>query len=191
MTKPVIDIVICSTRPGRLGDKIARWFHSIAQDYGGIDARLIDIADFGLPLFDETRHPRLGNYEHAHTKRWAASVAAADGFVFVAPEYNHGPTPALVNALTFLGPEWGLKPAGFVSYGGRSGGLRGVQLTKPILSALAMHPTKAGVMIPSVNEYIQGETFVATDLLVTEARGLLKELAKLSAGLAPLRATTG
>ncbi len=190
MIKPVIHIVICSTRPGRVGDKVARWVHGVAQDDAGIDARLIDIADFGLPMFDETRHPRLGNYEHAHTKRWAASVAAADGFVFVAPEYNHGPTPALVNALTFLGPEWALKPAGFVSYGGRSGGLRGVQLTKPILNALTMYPTKNGVMIPSVKDHIDGDSFVATEVLLTEARGLLKELASLSAGLAPLRAKT-
>ena len=186
--RPVIDVVICSTRPGRVGDRVARWFHSVAAGTAGIEARLVDIADFALPLYDETRHPKFGDYEHAHTRRWAASVAAADGFAFVAPEYNHGPTPALVNALTYLGPEWALKPAGFVSYGGRSGGLRAVQLTKPILSALKMYPTKNGVVIPSVKDHLDADRFVATEEFEAEARGLLKELATLAAALAPLRA---
>lgn len=188
---PVINVVICSTRPRRVGDGVARWFHAVAAGVAGIETRLVDIADFGLPLYDETRHPKFGDYEHTHTKRWAASVAAADGFAFVAPEYNHGPTPALVNALTYLGPEWALKPAGFVSYGGRSGGLRGVQLTKPILSALKMYPTKNGVVIPSVRDHLDGDRFVATNEFETEAQGLLKELAALAATLAPLRARAG
>lgn len=187
--KPTIDIVVCSTRPGRVGAKVANWFHGVASSEGSINARLIDIAEFQLPLYDETRHPKHGDYEHAHTKAWARSVKAADGFVFVAPEYNHGPTPALVNALTYLGPEWALKPAGFVSYGGRSGGLRAVQVTKPILSALKMYPTKNGVMIASVNTYMDGDRFVGNDQLVKEARGLIAEVAEMAEGLAPLRQT--
>ncbi|MFD0981080.1 NADPH-dependent FMN reductase [Tropicimonas aquimaris] len=185
--RPTIDVVICSTRPGRIGDRVATWFHKIAAEDGTVEARLVDIRDFGLPLFDEPRHPKLGEYQHEHTKRWARSVAAADGFAFVAPEYNHGPTPALVNALTYLGPEWALKPAGFVSYGGRSGGLRAAQLTKPILSALKMYPTKNGVVVPMVKTFLDGDRFVGTDELEKEARGLLKELAILATGLAPLR----
>jgi NAD(P)H-dependent FMN reductase len=188
---PVIDVVICSTRPGRVGPAVARWFHAIAAATPGIDARLIDIADFALPLYDEARHSKFGDYEHAHTRRWAASVGAADGFAFVTPEYNHGPTPALVNALTYLGPEWELKPAGFVSYGGRSGGLRGVQLTKPILSALKMYPTKAGVLIPSVKDHLGGDSFAGGGEFDTEARGLIRELATLATALAPLRAPKG
>ncbi len=189
--RPVIDVVICSTRPGRLGPKIGDWFHTIAAAQDGITARLIDIADFALPMFDEPRHPRLGDYAHEHTKRWAASVAAADGFAFVAPEYNHGPTPALVNALTFLGPEWALKPAGFVSYGGRSGGLRAAQLTKPILSALKMYPVKNGVVIPMAKDHVVDGSFVGGEELEREANGMLKELATMAAGLAPLRSAKG
>lgn len=189
--RPVIDIVICSTRPGRLGPKIGAWMHAIAAAREDITARLVDIADFGLPLFDEPRHPRLGDYAHDHTRRWAASVGAADGFAFVAPEYNHGPTPALVNALAFLGPEWALKPAGFVSYGGRSGGLRAAQLTKPILSALKMYPVKNGVVIPMAKDHVADGRFVGGPDIDKEAAGLLDELASMAAGLAPLRAGKG
>ena len=182
-----IDVIVCSTRPGRVGDKVASWFHGVAAQNSTFEARLVDIADFNLPLFNETRHPRLGDYEHEYTRRWADSVGAADGFAFVAPEYNHGPTPALVNALAYLGPEWALKPAGFVSYGGRSGGLRAAQLTKPILSALKMYPTKNGVVIPFVKSFLDGDRFVASEELETEAIGLLKELATMASGLALLR----
>ena len=185
--RPRIAIILCSTRPGRVGDKVGDWFHAVASKDDRIEPTLLDIADFALPLYDESRHSRLGDYEHAHTKRWAKAIGASDGFVFVAPEYNHGPSPALVNALTYLGPEWALKPAGFVSYGGRSGGLRAAQLTKPILSALKMYPTKAGVVIPSVKDFIEGDRFVATQEHEQEAQGFLKEIVSLAVGLRDLR----
>lgn len=51
----------------------------------------------------------------------------ADAFVFVTPEYDHGAPASLVNALQYLVREWAYMPAGFVSYGGVSGGTRGVQ----------------------------------------------------------------
>lgn len=185
--KLTLDVVICSTRPGRVGDKIGRWFADHAAAEGSFTTRLVDIADFGLPLLDESRHPRLGQYEHEHTRRWAQSVARADAFAFVAPEYNHGPSASLVNALSFLSAEWAFKPAGFVSYGGRSGGLRAVQLTKGILSALQMYPTKNGVVIPNVAQHIEGDSFVATDAMLKEATGLISELHKVGRAFAGIR----
>lgn len=182
-----IAVIVCSTRPGRVGDKVGARLHALASGEGSIVPALLDLADFALPLYDEPRHSRFGDYEHAHTRRWATAIGASDGFVFVAPEYNHGPSPALINALTYLGPEWALKPAGFVSYGGRSGGLRAVQLTKPILNALKMYPTKAGVVIPSVKDFVAGDHFVATEQHEREALGFLQELVSLSVGMRGLR----
>src|SRR5699024_7105059 len=128
--QPKLHVIISSTRPGRVGPSVARWFHEYACHHGGFEAELVDLADFNLPVYDEPAHPRLGQYEHEHTKRWSASVAAADAYVFVAPEYNYSPTPALVNALDFVYNEWNYKPCGFVSYGGVSGGLRAVQAAR-------------------------------------------------------------
>ena len=185
--QPTVGIVVCSTRPGRVGRKVANWFLGAAEAFDGLDATLLDLADFALPVYDEARHSRFGDYEHDHTKRWAKAVGACDGFAFVAPEYNHGPSPALVNALTYLGPEWAYKPAGFVSYGGRSGGLRAAQLTKPILNALKMYPTKNGVVIQSAGSFVDDDRFVAAGDHVKEANGFLKELAALSTALQPVR----
>jgi len=53
---------------------------------------LVDLADYHLPLLDEPVPPSMGQYTNEHTKRWAAKVAEFDGYVFVTPEYNHGPS---------------------------------------------------------------------------------------------------
>ena len=101
--------IVCSTRPSRLGPKIAEWFDAIAQGHDGFDAELVDLARFELPVFDEPKHPRLRDYAHDHTKAWSASVDAADAFVFVTPEYNYGPPPSFVNAVNYLFHEWNYK----------------------------------------------------------------------------------
>ena len=124
--------IICSTRPGRGGKAVAEWFHGVAQQHGRFDAQLVDLATFNLPVYDEPLHPRLQKYEHAHTRAWAESVDAADAYVFVTPEYNFSTPPSLMNALNFVYKEWNYKPVAFVSYGGVSGGLRSVQMTKQV-----------------------------------------------------------
>ena len=78
MTKLRLHTIICSTRPGRVGPTVARWFHAFALDHGRFEAVLVDLADFNLPVFDEPYHPSLRKYQHVHTKRWSASVSAAD-----------------------------------------------------------------------------------------------------------------
>ena len=64
------------------------------------------------------------HYEHEHTKRWSAIIDDADAFVFVTPEYDYFAPASLVNAIQCLAKEWNYKPAGIVSYGDISGGLR-------------------------------------------------------------------
>src|SRR3546814_16010587 len=67
---------------------------------------IVDIADFALPLLDEPLPASMGQYANEHTKVWAAKIAPFDGFVFVAPEYNHGISGALKNAIDYLSGEW-------------------------------------------------------------------------------------
>ena len=179
--------LIASTRPGRIGEPIARWFHEQAQREGSFDATLVDLKEFGLPVYDEPRHPRLQQYEHAHTKAWSASVAAADAFVFVAPEYNFGPTPALLNALNYVYSEWNYKPAAFVSYGGISGGIRAVQMTKHTLTTLKMVPILETVTIQMVSDLVKDGRFEAQPAHVKAADVLLKELHRWAGALKPLR----
>jgi NAD(P)H-dependent FMN reductase len=185
---PKLHVVIGSTRPGRIGPAIARWFEGFARQHGAFEPVLVDLAEFALPLFDEPRHPRAQQYEHEHTKRWSASVAAADAYAFVTPEYNYGTSPALLNALDYLVVEWGYKPAGVVSYGGVSGGLRGAQHLKQTLATLKMVTPPEGVGIPNVAAQVKDGAFASNELIDASARTMLDELARWAPALRSIRA---
>jgi NAD(P)H-dependent FMN reductase len=185
---PKLDIIIASTRPVRVGEPIAEWFAERARAHGKFEIEVVDLKEVDLPLLDEIKHPRLAEYEHAHTKRWSASVAAADAFVFVTPEYNHGTPPALVNALDYLYREWNYKPAGFVSYGGVSAGTRAAQMTKQILTTLKVVPLVEAVAIPFFTSHMSADgKFNGTDAFDQSAKVMLDELLRWSDALTPLR----
>ncbi len=183
-----LHIIICSTRPGRVGPSIAQWFHQFAVRHGKFDAQLIDLAEFNLPVYDEPEHPVKQNYQHEHTKRWAASVAAADAYAFVTPEYNFGPPPSLLNALNYVYKEWNYKPAALVSYGGVSGGMRAAQSEKNMLTALKMMPMVEAVAIQNVHQHFdQEKKFMPNEHHDKSAGALLDELHKWAVALKTLR----
>lgn len=183
-----LNVVTASTRPGRIGPKIAEWFHGYAVRHGGFEPVLVDLAEFELPLYDEPEHPLTRRYHHAHTKSWSASVASADAFAFVMPEYDHSPPPALVNAFVYLYHEWNYKPAGFVSYGGVSGGLRGVQAARATAATLKMMPIPEGVPIPNVFQYLgEDGVFQAPEPVELSAKSMLDELLRWTMALKAMR----
>ena len=186
---PKLDVIICSTRPGRVGKAVGDWFDGAARQHAGFDVQLVDLAEVNLPIYDEPKHPRLQQYEHEHTRRWSALVDAADAFVFVTPEYNFGPPPSLVNALNYLYVEWGYKPAAFVSYGGISGGMRAVQAEKLTLTTLKMVPILETVLIPMVPQHLDKATgaFQPTDTHASSATAMLDELLRWTNALKPMR----
>jgi NAD(P)H-dependent FMN reductase len=184
-----LHVVIVSTRPGRVGPHVAAWFLDLARRSGKFNIEVVDLADVNLPLFDEPRHPRLRDYEHEHTRAWSDIVDRADAFVFVTPEYNFSAPPSLVNALDYLIHEWAYKPAGFVSYGGVSAGLRGVQMAKQTLTALKMMPLPEAVSIPFYSQHLDKETgvFDPGEVQARAAEVMLAELLRWTEALAPLR----
>lgn len=185
---PKLQVIICSTRPGRVGASVARWFYGLAENQNTFDTQLIDLVDFNLPLLDEPFHPKLQRYQHAHTKAWSESVASADAYIFVTPEYNYSPPPALVNALDYVYREWNYKPCGFVSYGGISGGLRSVQAVKSQIITLKMMPMVEGVMIPFVANFLnEMGDFQSNEQIDKSAVTLLNELLRWTLGLKAMR----
>jgi NAD(P)H-dependent FMN reductase len=184
---PRLLIVIASTRPGRRGAAVADWFAAVARKHGGFDVEIADLAEVDLPLLNEPNDDARDDYVHEHTKRWSATVASADAVVFVMPEYNRTFTAPLKNALDYLYYEWNYKPAGLVSYGGVSGGLRAAYAIKPALTALRMVPIDDGVTISRVRRRIVDGHLQADEMHTESAAEMLDELAKLSAALAPLR----
>lgn len=186
--RPHLLIVIASTRPGRVGFPVGQWIQDQAEKHGGFDVSVADLAAIALPFLDEPNHPRLRQYTHDHTKAWSAVVDAANAFIFVAPEYNHGFNAPLKNALDYLYGEWHYKPVGLVSYGGVSGGLRGAQMLKPVLSGLKMVPLPEAVPIPFVHRLLNEEgRLMATEEMDEAAETMLNEAMRWVLALRPLR----
>jgi NAD(P)H-dependent FMN reductase len=178
VAKPILQVVIGSTRPGRVGPAVADWIADRAQDQTGFDVEVADLAELNLPLFDEPEHPRLGRYAHQHTKDWSAIVDRSDALVFVIPEYNHTFNAATKNALDYLHREWQDKPAGIVSYGGGSGGANAARTLEPVLSALRMRPASAPVSIQAIRERVgQDGRLQPTPAMEDAASAMLAELA--------------
>ncbi|WP_375497828.1 NADPH-dependent FMN reductase [uncultured Jatrophihabitans sp.] len=183
----LLQIVIASTRPGRIGAVIGEWFTGVAKEHGGFDVEVTDLKTLDLPFHDEPGHPMSGKYEHQHTKDWSATVARSDAFVFVLPEYNHGFSAPLKNAIDFLHREWAYKPVGFVSYGGVAGGTRAVQGLKEVVTTLRMTPVTEGVVLPMVRGLLDDEGFHPTEPISQSATAVLDELAKVAPALATIR----
>src|SRR5437870_8041617 len=133
-----------------------RWPRDWCSDVCSSD--LVDIKDFELPLLDEPMPHSMGNYQQAHTKRWAAKIASLDAFVFVSPEYNHGIPAALKNAIDFLFAEWKDKAAGFVSYGG-AGGARAVEQLRLVLAEVHVATVRAQVLLSMMTDFENFTTF--------------------------------
>ncbi|GGS97977.1 FMN reductase [Planobispora rosea] len=147
-----IGIVLGSTRPGRIGQAVAQWVYDFAAKRTDAAFQLVDIADYGLPLLDEPVPPSMGQYSKEHTQRWAARIAEFDGYVFVTPEYNHGPSAALKNALDYLYAEWNNKAAGFVGYGS-AGGTRAVEQLRLIAAELQMATVRSQVALSLFTDF--------------------------------------
>ncbi len=158
-----------------------------ATAHGGFACELIDLKAVNLPPMDEPEHPMKRLYQHAHTKAWSAKVASADAFVFVTPEYNFSAPPALLNAMNYLFHEWAAKPLGFVSYGGVSGGLRSVQVTKATATALKMVPLPEAVTLPFAAKLIENGVFTAPEVQAQAATKMLDELLRWDGALRQLR----
>ncbi|MCB0877745.1 MAG: NAD(P)H-dependent oxidoreductase [Thermoleophilia bacterium] len=187
---PLLQIVIASTRPGRVGLPVGEWVAQAATSHGAFDVELVDLKQVDLPLLDEPNHPRQRRYEHDHTKAWSRRVEAADAFVFVTCEYNFGMPAPLKNAIDYLNQEWAYRPAAICSYGGVSAGLRASAQLKQVLQAVSVPVIQPAFSIPFVKQFISddGQRFEPNDVLRDAAPPLFDELARWEQALRPLRA---
>src|ERR1700704_4978854 len=185
-----IGIIIGSTRPGRNGEAVAKWVYEIAQKRPDAELELVDIKDFTLPLLDEPVSPIMGQYSKPHTKVWAAKIGSFDGYVFVTPEYNHGISGALKNAIDFLFAEWNDKAAGFVSYGG-AGGVRAVEQLRLVLAEVRMATVRNQVLLSMFTDFENFSVFNPDSRKEASVNEMLDELIAWGGALKTLRKTSG
>jgi NAD(P)H-dependent FMN reductase len=187
---PKLHIIITSTRPGRVGPRVAEWFAQRAAEDGRFDVNVTDLKVLGLPLTDEPNLPGLGQYVHQHTRDWSEMIDDSDAFAFVMPEYNHGFNAPFKNAIDYLCNEWAYKPVGFVSYGGVAAGTRAVEMAKQVMTVLRMTPAVEAVAIPFIQQFLDDAgDFHANDVLEQAAVAMLDELEQLHQASRGLRST--
>ena len=181
-----IAIILGSTRPGRNGEAVAKWVHQIAAGRPDAEYTLVDIKEYDLPLLDEPVPPSQGKYSKEHTKRWAATIAGFDAFVFVTPEYNHSTSGALKNAIDFLYAEWNNKAAAFVSYGS-AGGTRAVEHLRGIMAELQIADVRAQVTLSLATDFENYSVFKPADRHEQTVNTMLDQLVAWGGALKTLR----
>jgi NAD(P)H-dependent FMN reductase len=175
---PHIGIVIGSTRQGRFSERAAAWFHKIAARRTDLSVEIIDLRDYPMPFFDEPASPAWMPPKDRIAERWTAKLAELDGFVFVTPEYNHGYSAVLKNALDYAFQQFNRKPAAFVGYGG-VGGARAIEQLRMVAVELQMAPIPKSVdvgMTEFLGVWQQGKDFADFPHLEQAAVALLDDL---------------
>lgn len=124
-----VAMIVGSTREGRFGPTVARWFVAQARPRADMTLDVIDLAALDLPaVYPAAPSPAVGAYSER--------LDRADAFVVITPEYNHGYPASLKQAIDLPYTQWRAKPVGFVSYGGMAGGLRAVEQLRQVFAEL-------------------------------------------------------
>jgi NAD(P)H-dependent FMN reductase len=190
----VISVIVGSTRQGRFSEKPAQWIFQRLKNRGGVDAQQLDLRDFPMPFFDQPVPPAMPGrpaYENEVVKKWTGEIARSDGFIFVTPEYNYGPSAVLKNALDWVYPEWNRKAAAFVSYGSAMGA-RGVQQLRLTAIELQLAPVRSSVYIPVATLWAHfqgGDVDAGLTELEAAAKTMIDDLLWWTAALKAARAT--
>lgn len=162
-----IAVVLGTNRNGRTGPTVTRWFLDRAGTHPGMDLDVLDVAD--LPGGDGHGSP---------SATFSSRIDAADGFVVVTPEYNHGYPGPLKSAIDSARREWFAKPVAFVSYGGMSGGLRAVEQLRPVFAELRTVTVRETVSFHNAHTLFGPDGEIGADPSSAEAavRTMLDEL---------------
>ncbi len=189
MSSPLrIGIIIGSTRPGRVGDQVAHWVQEHASRVGDAQYEIVDLAEIGLPLLDEAVPASAGRYANEHTHAWAEKVDSFDGFVFVTPEYNHAPSPSLLNALSFVYREWNDKAAALVSYGATANGARAADMLRAVLGELQIADVRQQLALSLIHDFEGFRTFAPGEQHLSSLQTLVGQLESWAGALREVRA---
>lgn len=122
-------LIYGSNRAARLCDTVAGWAAREVRAHGSFTLDTFDPAALRLPV-------ALARTPDVATVRLRQRIRAADAYLVVTPEYNHGYPAPLKQLIDAAYDDWHAKPVAFVSYGGVSGGLRAVEQLRQVFGAL-------------------------------------------------------
>ncbi|CAN5599157.1 hypothetical protein BH23CHL4_BH23CHL4_15610 [soil metagenome] len=178
--------ILGSTRQGRFGETVARWFTDLANKREDMTFELLDLRDWPLPFFDHPKAPTSGEIA-PEARTWSEKIKMADGYVLISPEYNRGYPAVLKNALDHLWYEWNDKPVGLVGYGGAVGGGRALQQLRQVAMELEMVPVRSEVTLVFARKQFDEQGRIKDDSQIKSANQMLDQVVRYAEALKELR----
>jgi NAD(P)H-dependent FMN reductase len=153
-----VALIYGSTRRGRFCDTVASW----------VAAHVEADADLHLQHVDPVALGMTDAHETSESETWMGlkqSLARADSFIVVTPEYNHGYPAPLKAPIDAVSEPWHAKPVAFVGYGGVSGGLRAIEQLRQVFAEVHAMTIRDSVSFASA-----WEQFDKTGVLLSPER---------------------
>lgn len=137
-----IPVILGASRPERQSEKVANYILKVLQSIPEVTTQLVDVKNFRIEYDDDE------NREDFHP-----IVVAADAFVLVFPEYNHGFPGKLKSLIDTELEDYKHKPVALASVSsGQFGGARATELLTPVLTHVGMLVTDLNMYFPHVKE---------------------------------------
>ncbi|GGD14591.1 NADPH-dependent FMN reductase [Nocardioides daphniae] len=174
-----IAVIVGSTRPKRLGSAVGAWVLEQAEQHGGAEFTLLEVADFDLGTNYEQSTDK--SYEEPSTQRWSDVVDEFDGYVFVTPEYNHGLPAPMKSAVDLLYTEWAGKAVAFVGYGG-VGAARAVEQWRMVVANLGLLGVRQALHLQMADDF-EDDRVAPLPKRTGEMKSVLDQLVELTATL--------
>lgn len=117
-----INVILGSNRKVSIGKRIFKYLENkiapVVAEREEISFKFMDLNDYDLPFFYEDVPPINNDHRElaSNEQQWIDDMQAADGYLFITPEYNHSIPAVLKNAIDFLANEGSRKPAKIISY---------------------------------------------------------------------------
>ncbi len=175
----LIYIIVGSVREGRTAIKVANWVQQATTELAlkDIQTEVVDLKEWDLPLFAGSHPPATGIYDQPKQQQWADKIATADAFILISPEYNHGYSPALKNALDYIGKEWQGKPAAYIGYGSTNGS-RSIDQIRQVGTQLGLIDSNAILEIQDIFRRNQTKAFEANEFEIKILNVIIEKLQK-------------
>ncbi len=173
-----IPVILGSVREGRHSEKPARFLVEKIKALGHT-SQLVDFTELPLPFIDTPKEPSdyERQYPNENVRKWSKIADAADAFVLVVPEYNHGYSGVLKNALDWLFPEYEHKVVGLAGVStGILGGARAIENIRPVIEAFKMFAIRETVMFGKIENIFDAEGKLLDESYNKKVDGLLKSL---------------
>jgi NAD(P)H-dependent FMN reductase len=168
-----VPVVLGSVRPNRLSYRPALLLGERVAT-AGLRSELVDLRELNLPIYGQDpaadRLPSVVAFRQV--------MADADAAIVLTPEYNHGFTSAIKNAIDYLHAEIRRKPVAVCGLsGGGLGGARAVEQLKLVLVEMHALPIRDSVYFSDARSLFDDEGRLLRQEFVGRADDMIAELA--------------